>query len=193
MGFTHVSASHVTGNISLLAVTSFHHDWQNLWLLLISVASFWLGSVLSGMIIGGSELHIKRHYGYAMHLEFVLLCGSLWLYLSGNNYGQMLIAMACGLQNSMVATYHGAVLRTTHLTGLTSDLGATVGHWLVGRKVSLAKVALQSALWWGFFWWWLCGGVALCQIRLLVNVIAHHRHFCLSNQLLSHGKMVSPF
>jgi hypothetical protein len=151
MGFTHVSASHVTGNISLLAVTSFHHDWQNLWLLLISVASFWLGSVLSGMIIGGSELHIKRHYGYAMHLEFVLLCGSLWLYLSGNNYGQMLIAMACGLQNSMVATYHGAVLRTTHLTGLTSDLGATVGHWLVGRKVSLAKVALQSALWWGFF------------------------------------------
>ena len=51
----------------------------------------------------------------------------------------------------MVATYHGAVVRTTHLTGVTSDLGATVGHWLVGRKVSLAKVVLQSALWWGFF------------------------------------------
>lgn len=151
MGFTHVSASHVTGNVSLVAVTFFHHDWENLRLFIISIASFWVGSVFSGMIIGGSELHTKRHYGYAMYLEFVLLCGSLWLYLSGNEYGQMLIAMACGLQNSMVATYHGAVVRTTHLTGITSDLGATVGHWLVGRKISLAKVVLQSALWWGFF------------------------------------------
>ncbi len=151
MGFTHVSASHVTGNVSLVAVTFFHHDWENVRLFIISIASFWVGSVFSGMIIGGSELHAKRHYGYAMYLEFVLLCGSLWLYLSGNEYGQMLIAMACGLQNSMVATYHGAVVRTTHLTGITSDLGATVGHWLMGRKISLAKVVLQSALWWGFF------------------------------------------
>lgn len=151
MGFTHVSASHVTGNISSVALTLYHGDFENLRLFLISIASFWLGSVLSGMIIGGSELNVKRHYGYAMYLEFVLLCGSLWLYWRGNDYGQMLIAMACGLQNSMVATYHGAVVRTTHLTGVTSDLGAMVGHWLVGRKISIAKMALHSALWWGFF------------------------------------------
>ena len=66
--------------------------------------------------------------------------------------GQMMIAMACGLQNSMVATYHGTVIRTTHLTGITSDLGATVGNWLVGRRVSLRKIILHSSLWWGFLW-----------------------------------------
>lgn len=151
MGFTHVSASHVTGNVSQVALSAFRADWANFKLFVISIGSFWFGSVLSGMIIGSSELHIRRNYGYAMYLEFVLLCGSLGLYLHGNEYGQMLIAMACGLQNSMVTTYHGAVVRTTHLTGVTSDLGATVGNWLVGRKVSMSKIILHSGLWWGFF------------------------------------------
>lgn len=151
MGFTHVSASHVTGNVSQVAVATFNADWANLKLFIVSIGSFWFGSVLSGMIVSGSELRINRNYGYAMYLQFVLLCGSLVLYLHGNEYGQMLIAAACGVQNSMVTTYHGAVVRTTHLTGVTSDLGATVGHWLVGRKVSTAKIILHSGLWWGFF------------------------------------------
>lgn len=151
MGFTHVSASHVTGNVSSLTVSILSGDWANLRLFLISIASFWLGSVLSGMIIGSSELHVNRNYGYAMYLEFVLLCLSLWLYMHDDYFGQMMIAMACGLQNSMVTTYGGTVVRTTHLTGTTSDLGATVGNWLVGRKVDVAKVALHSGLWWGFF------------------------------------------
>ncbi|UXZ04784.1 YoaK family protein [Moraxella nasicaprae] len=151
MGFTHVSASHVTGNVSAISVAILSGDWANAKLFLMSIFSFWLGSVLSGMIIGSSELNITRHYGYAMYLEVVLLGLSLALYLNNNEYGQMMIAMACGLQNSMVATYGGAVVRTTHLTGTTSDLGATVGNWLVGRKVSLSKVILHSGLWWAFF------------------------------------------
>ena len=81
MGFTHVSASHVTGNVSQVAVSFFHGDIQNLQLFLLSIFSFWVGSVLSGMIIGGSELNIRRHYGYAMALELILLCLSLFLYL----------------------------------------------------------------------------------------------------------------
>lgn len=151
MGFTHVSASHVTGNISQVAVSFFYGDMQNLYLFLLSIFSFWVGSVLSGMIIGGSELNIHRHYGYAMALELVLLGFSLLLYLQKNDFGQMMIAMACGLQNSMVATYNGTVIRTTHLTGVTSDLGASVGRWIVGRKIDKNKIILHSALWWGFF------------------------------------------
>lgn len=151
MGFTHVSASHVTGNVSQMAVAVFSSDWANAKLFVISIFSFWFGSVLSGMIIGSSELNINRHYGYAMYLQVVLLCLSLALYMNDNEYGQMMIAMACGLQNSMVATYGGAVVRTTHLTGTTSDLGAAVGNWLVGRKISIKKLILHSCLWWAFF------------------------------------------
>ncbi len=33
-------------------------------------------------------------------------------------------------------SYGGAVIRTTHLTGLTSDVGAAIGNWLAGRPIS---------------------------------------------------------
>ena len=41
MGFTHVSASHVTGNVSQVAVSFFHGDIQNLQLFLLSIFSYW--------------------------------------------------------------------------------------------------------------------------------------------------------
>ena len=64
--------------------------------------------------------------------------------------------MACGLQNSMVATYSGAVIRTTHLTGLTSDMGAAIGNWLAGRPVNKMMLGFQTIIWYSF-----CGvGVA---------------------------------
>ncbi len=152
MGLAHISASHVTGNVSMLAVKFMQGDWAAFKLFTVSIISFWVGSVLSGMLIGSSELNIDRHYGFAMGLEALLLCFSLWMYLDERVFfGQMLIAMACGLQNSMVATYGGAVVRTTHLTGTTSDLGAAVGRWLVGRKMDMWRIILHSSLWWAFF------------------------------------------
>ena len=185
MGFTHVSASHVTGNVSQVAVSFFHGDIQNLQLFLLSIFSFWVGSVLGGMIIGGSELNIHRHYGYAMVLELILLCLSLFLYLQKNDFGQMMIAMACGLQNSMVATYNGTVIRTTHLTGVTSDLGASVGRWIVGRKIDKNKIILHSALWWGFFGGgfiavWLYAKIGYLSmllpiVILLISVLSYQR------------------
>ena len=61
--------------------------------------------------------------------------------------------MACGLQNAMVATYSGAVIRTTHLTGLTSDMGAAIGNWLAGRRISKLTLGFQAIIWYSF-----CGG-----------------------------------
>ena len=61
--------------------------------------------------------------------------------------------MACGLQNAMVATYSGAVIRTSHLTGLTSDMGAAIGNWLAGRAISKPTLGFQAIIWYCF-----CGG-----------------------------------
>lgn len=151
MGFTHVSVSHVTGNVSMVAHTLLHQNWSSFVLFLISIGSFWAGSVLGGAIVGTSRLTYGRHYGLAMAVEFVLLLVSLVLFVCESLWGQMLLAMACGLQNSMVTTYDGIVVRTTHLTGITSDLGAMVGRWLVGHGIDKKKIIIQSCIWWGFF------------------------------------------
>ena len=53
----------------------------------------------------------------------------------------------------MVATYSGAVIRTTHLTGLTSDMGAAIGNWLAGPAISKPTLGFQAIIWYCF-----CGG-----------------------------------
>jgi uncharacterized membrane protein YoaK (UPF0700 family) len=46
----------------------------------------------------------------------------------------------------MVATYSGSVIRTTHLTGIVSDIGAAIGNLLAGRPFNRLQVQLQSAI-----------------------------------------------
>ena len=120
-----------------------------------------------------------------------MLCLSLWMYLLTHHFlGQMMIAMACGLQNSMVATYHGTVIRTTHLTGITSDLGATVGNWLVGRRVSLRKIILHSSLWWGFFYGQYFSCTFIQLHRIFIDDFANYDHFDCRFILSSNGQII---
>jgi uncharacterized membrane protein YoaK (UPF0700 family) len=56
----------------------------------------------------------------------------------------------------MAGTYSGAVVRTSHMSGIVTDLGTFLGQWLRGVAVDLRKVRLYGALFVGF----LCGGVA---------------------------------
>jgi|GEM_PF-5134493 len=42
---------------------------------------------------------------------------------------------ACGFQNAL-ATHYGLVLRTTHVTGLLTDLGTNLGMRLRGHRYS---------------------------------------------------------
>ena len=38
------------------------------------------------------------------------------------------MSLACGLQNSMCTTFSGAVIRTTHVTGILTDIGLILGQ-----------------------------------------------------------------
>ena len=67
-----------------------------------------------------------------------------------------LAAAACGLQNAMIGTYSGAVVRTTHVSGIVTDLGTYLGQWLRGVHVDARRVRLYGALFSGF----LGGGIA---------------------------------
>jgi uncharacterized membrane protein YoaK (UPF0700 family) len=40
--------------------------------------------------------------------------------------------MAMGMQNAMTTKFSGAVIRTTHITGLTTDMGIVTANWLQG-------------------------------------------------------------
>jgi hypothetical protein len=42
--------------------------------------------------------------------------------------GGYLVSLACGLQNGMCTAFSGAVIRTTHVTGILTDIGLILGQ-----------------------------------------------------------------
>ncbi|MFW2178043.1 MULTISPECIES: YoaK family protein [unclassified Moraxella] len=153
VGFTHLSASHVTGNVTLFASAFAEGDFEKMAMVCIVLLSFLFGATISGFVVGSTALQAGRRYGVALLIEACLLTVSLVLFSFHSFWGQVFSAMACGLQNSMVATYSGAVIRTTHLTGLTSDMGSAIGNMLAGRQINKKMFVFQSMIWYSF-----CGG-----------------------------------
>lgn len=155
LGFEHQAVSHLTGTTSLLGAALAHGDWQavlHLWGVLIA---FCLGAMFSGMIIQDSTLRLGRRYGVVLALESLLLFIAVPLFWQQEILGALLAAMACGLQNAMATTYSGAVVRTTHLSGMFTDLGIGLGHLLRGMPLPMRRLTLSGFIISGF----LAGGV----------------------------------
>jgi len=85
----------------------------------------------------------------------VLLLSAMAFLNRGSLLGHYLASAACGLQNAMMSTFSGAVVRTTHVTGLFTDLGVTLGLWLRGQRADQRRVVLYLTLIAGF----IVGGV----------------------------------
>jgi uncharacterized membrane protein YoaK (UPF0700 family) len=52
-----------------------------------------------------------------------------------------LLCFAMGLQNSLVTRLSGAVVRTTHLTGVVTDLGIEAARWVRAWRARFELVA----------------------------------------------------
>ena len=155
LGFEHQAVSHLTGTTSLLGAALAEGDWRavrHLWALLIA---FCAGAVLSGLIIQDSTLRLGRRYGVALALEALLLAAAVPLFIAQQLNGALLAAMACGLQNAMVTTYSGAIVRTTHLSGMFTDLGIGLGHLIRGKPLPMRRLMLSGLIISGF----LAGGI----------------------------------
>lgn len=155
LGFEHQAVSHLTGTTSLLGAALADGNLRaigHLWGVLIA---FSLGATLSGLIIQDQTLRLGRRYGVALGIESLLLLAAIPLFRQEQIWGALLAAMACGLQNAMVTTYSGAVVRTTHVSGMFTDLGIGLGHLLRGMPLQVRRLALSGLIISGF----LAGGV----------------------------------
>jgi uncharacterized membrane protein YoaK (UPF0700 family) len=152
----HQGISHLTGNSSMLAASISALDGAATIHFAATIGSFVLGTVISGFIIQDSTLKLGRRYGVVLLLESVLLLLAIPLFQRGNNFGFYFAACACGLQNAMVSTYSGAVIRTTHVSGMFTDLGIFLGHTLRGVPVDSRRLWLCVLIISAF----LSGGVA---------------------------------
>jgi len=146
-----VPVSHMSGAVSRLGIDVGQNKTTELSQILQIVLFFVLGCVLSGFIIGSQSLKPGRQYAIVFALEGLILALAAYLLGNSNSLCVPFAAMACGMQNAMASSYYGLIIRTTHLTGILTDLGVLLGHALRYREIKWWKIGFLSGLVAGFF------------------------------------------
>lgn len=142
----HQGITHLTGTTTLLGIAVAEQNLAASLHLLAFIGAFLAGAIASGFIIQDSTLSLGRRYGVALMFESLLLFLAVPFLQRGYFLGDCLASCACGLQNAMASTYSGAVLRTTHVSGVFTDVGIFVGHWLRGLPVDFRRLKLWLLL-----------------------------------------------
>ena len=156
LGFEHQAITHLTGTTSLLGAALARGEATAAGQLAAMIAAFVGGAMLSGLLVQDSVLRLGRRYGVALAFEAALLAAAVTLFERGSFAGPLLAAVAIGLQNAMATTYSGAIVRTSHVSGMFTDLGITLGHALRGLPVARRRLWLCLVIIASF----LAGGVA---------------------------------
>ncbi|RAO78036.1 YoaK family protein [Dyella jiangningensis] len=138
--FRHQPITHLTGTSTELGIAMANLDAGEILHWGFTIGAFLLGAVLSGFIVQQRTLQLGRRYGVVLMIESALLFVAAPLLHNASDLGLYLASMACGLQNAMVSTYSGATFRTTHLSGIFTDLGIYVGQRLRGLEVDRLRI-----------------------------------------------------
>lgn len=148
--------SHVTGNVGRLAGDLANHDVAAATGALAMMLAFFGGATAASVIVE-SDSFSQRHnaYGTALAAEAVLLSVFALItnvtpaaYLRIRDAQGLLLCAGMGMQNSLVSRLSGAVVRTTHLTGVVTDLGVEAARWLRWGRYELTR-AYGVRVWFG--------------------------------------------
>ena len=150
--------SHVTGFIALAAIEVNASNLAHAFDFLTIIISFMFGSIISGTLVD-SQLRknkMPRYYlvfGLIFLLTlFILLAGQSNLFGPFNsNVGHigtyvlaLMISLICGIQNGMVTLVSKSVVRTTHITGLVTDLGIGLSRVVLLKDLKSAEDEHQA-------------------------------------------------
>lgn len=150
LGFEHQAVSHLSGTATLLGSSILDAPFSDTAHLAGILVSFFVGAAISGVLLHGSVLKLGRHYDTALAIEAALIFFALYLLSKGSFYGHYAASAACGIQNALATTYSGAIIRTTHLTGIFTDLGIMLGAALRGETFDRRKAILLLLIIAGF-------------------------------------------
>lgn len=145
LSFEHQSVSHLSGTATLLGTQIADFAWLSIANLFGVLLSFLLGATLAGVLLNAATLKLGRHYDTALFIEALLLMIAQLALNDGWFVAHFFASAACGLQNALATRYSGAVVRTTHLTGLFTDMGIMLGarvEAIDARKLQLFLVII---------------------------------------------------
>ncbi len=171
LAFGHQAITHLTGTTTLFGVALAQGQTALALDLLAFLGAFITGAAVSGAIVADSTLRLGRRYGVALMLESALLLFAIPLLRSHSTIGICIASAACGLQNAMASTYSGAVLRTTHVSGILTDLGIMAGQRIRGLGHDSRRRNLYLLIVLGFALGATIGGVGFARLQETVLLL----------------------
>ena len=174
--------TNVTGHFAFFVDEVFKlHLWEG-FVYFLFIFFFFLGSFVSNVIVEiVSKINDRLIYVIPIIIESIILFSvalfGQFLISQNPNLLAFLLLFAMGLQNSLVTTISNATVRTTHLTGLFTDLGIELSqlffYKLKDQKEKLySSIKLRLTIISFFFLGGLFGGIFYSTINLYVLAIA---------------------
>lgn len=143
--------SHMTGIVSSMADDIAVGEFRFIVTGAGAVLSFLVGAACSAILINFSRRrHMHSEYALPLLLEATLLLVFGVVGAREGHHGAwvitglvMLLSFMMGLQNAVITKLSNAVIRTTHVTGIITDLGIQLGrmaYWNAPSRSGLPKV-----------------------------------------------------
>jgi len=174
--------TNVTGHFAFFVDEVFQLNFLQAFIFFLYIFFFFLGSFVSNLIV---EI-ISRTSDRLIYIIPTIIESLILFFLAVS--GQFLISknpdlLACsllfamGLQNSLVTTISKATVRTTHLTGLFTDLGIELSQLFFykqkdQREKLYSSIKLRLTIITFFFLGGLLGGILFPTLKLYVLAIA---------------------
>lgn len=160
--------SNVTGHVAVFAEEIVKGHWHQVFIVMVWLLLFLSGAFIANYII--NSVAVKGTYiahSVPVFIEIVILVGIAYY---GHNYysetlseteflvGALLFCM--GLQNSLVSTITGGVVKTTHVTGLFTDLGTELSQWFHPKTEKTKVLKDRLTLRFTILSFYLLGGIS---------------------------------
>ena len=136
--------THVSGNATRSAVEYSEGHFIIAGVFFLGILFFIAGAMTTTLLMRGHSIESpKAHYGFPLLLEailigFVALKGSTHIEVGktheisklGDAWYINTLTFSMGLQNAIIRQTSGIIIRTTHMTGIVTDVGIALGRVL---------------------------------------------------------------
>jgi uncharacterized membrane protein YoaK (UPF0700 family) len=184
MSFLHNSVGYVTGNISNTAIFIAKGDYLLCFRMLILIIFFLLGAIISSLITLKNKDERGRGYITIIITQLFLISVAIILLKNNIKYVDFIFSFVLGIQNSMTTHYGTAMIRTTHMTGTTTDLGISIAKLIKYKNEPIWKIKLYTILTTSFLFGSVLGallfhkyGVNILFISIFIYVIFLFKYY----------------
>lgn len=176
--------TNVTGHFAYFAEEFITGRYNRAFPFILYILFFFLGAFVSNFFIESAAIKKKKYlYTTPMLLELVILVfvsfWNDWDFTGTTSKNQIayLLLFSMGLQNALVTKISQSTVRTTHLTGLFTDLGIEISQFLFYRYhpdiLKLKKnIFLKLSIVFFFFTGCVSGTLLFYQISLKTLLVA---------------------